>query len=249
MDVQDLPALLADISSKDLKCRIEGVGACASFLQQHDVTQEEMAQTVKVLNSAVMDNNPRVALGSIAIALALVARCDESQANIILKLTSSIVERCGDSKANVSSAACSVLSAIMSSRIVAPALLFEKCSGGFAHKNPNVRESLLRTFAPFFISGNSSFRASLVDAAVQVTRRASPLATPFWTVSPDAVRRDLSMGLLGFETLPRTRCFWWRHALCHSLSSLTTTQAHSAVGPSLRLELERRCRFMFCFWL
>jgi hypothetical protein len=170
MDVQDLPALLADISSKDLKCRIEGVGACASFLQQHDVTQEEMAQTVKVLNSAIMDNNPRVALGSISIALALLARCDESHANVILKLTSSIVERCGDSKANVSSAACSVLSAIMTSRIVAPALLFEKCSGGFAHKNPNVRESLLRTFAPFFISGNSSFRASLVDAAVQVTQ-------------------------------------------------------------------------------
>jgi hypothetical protein len=248
MDVQDLPALLADISSKDLKCRIEGVGACASFLQQHDVTQEEMAQTVKVLNSAIMDNNPRVALGSISIALALLARCDDSHANVILKLTSSIVERCGDSKANVSSAACSVLSAIMTSRIVAPALLFEKCSGGFAHKNPNVRESLLRTFAPFFVSGNSSFRASLVDAAVQVTQ---PPLSPnhFRAVSADAVGRDLSTGLLAFVTLPHTRCFRCRHAHSHSLSSLTTIQAHLAVGPSLRLELERRCGPVFCFWL
>jgi hypothetical protein len=169
MDVQDLPALLAEVASKDLKCRIEGVGACASFLQEHDVTQEEMAQTVKVLCNAIMDNNPRVALGSIAIAQALLARCDENHSSHILKLMPSIVERCGDSKSNVASAACSVLSAIMSARLVAPALLFEKCSGGFAHKNPNVRESLLRTFAPFFASANSSFRASLVDAAVQVT--------------------------------------------------------------------------------
>ncbi len=168
MDVQDLAVLLAEVSSKDLKCRIEGVGACAAFLQEHDLTQEEMAQTVKVLNSAVMDNNPRVALGSIAIANALLAHCDDSHANHVLKMTPALVERCGDSKANVSSAACGVLSAIMSARIVTPALLFEKCSGGFAHKNPNVREALLRTFAPFFASGNSSFRASLVDAAVQV---------------------------------------------------------------------------------
>ncbi len=57
MDVQDLPAVLAEISSKDLKCRIEGVSACAAFVQDHDLTQEEMAQTVKVLHSSVMDNN------------------------------------------------------------------------------------------------------------------------------------------------------------------------------------------------
>ena len=175
MDVQDLPALLAEVSSKDLKSRIEGVGACAAFLQEHDVTQEEMSMTVKVLNSAVMDNNPRVALGSIAIAHALLGRCDESHANHILKLMPSIVERCGDSKANVSAAACSVLTAVMSARIVQPALLFEKCSGGFSHKNPNVRESLLRTFAPFFATANSSFRASLVDAAVQVRADSSAL--------------------------------------------------------------------------
>ena len=175
MDVQDLPAVLAEISSKDLKCRIEGVSACAAFVQDHDLTQEEMAQTVKVLHSSVMDNNPRVALGSISIALALLARCDESHSNHILKMMPGIVERCGDSKANVSAAACSVLTAVMSARIVQPALLFEKCSGGFSHKNPNVRESLLRTFAPFFATANSSFRASLVDAAVQVRADSSAL--------------------------------------------------------------------------
>ena len=204
MDVQDLPALLAEVSSKDLKCRIEGVGACATFLQEHDLTQEEMSQTVKVLNLVIMDNNPRVALGSIAIVHALLAHCDESHANHILKITSVIVERCGDSKANVSAAACSVLSAIMSARIVAPALLFEKCSGGFAHKNPNVRESLLRTFAPFFATGNSSFRASLVDAAVQVSVGQQPGDVAMLRVN--AVGRGWSTDLLGFVRLPSTRC-------------------------------------------
>jgi hypothetical protein len=151
------------------------VSACAAFLQEHDVTQEEISQTVKVLCSAIMDNNPRVALGSIAIVHALLGRCDQNHAHHILKMMPSIVERCGDTKTNVSSAACSVLSAVMSSCLIAPAIVFEKCSGGFAHKNPNVRESLLRTFAPFFAGANSSFRASLVDAAVQVDEQFFPL--------------------------------------------------------------------------
>ena len=140
----------------DIKERLLGVSSMRSVLQraqqalhgpENDQLQEQWAEVSGALCKCLKDNNFRVCLGALECFVLLLDLVGDAFRPKIGGLLPTLTETLGDGKADVRAAGIAVAMAVLS--IAPPDRVFDKLKGAFTHKNPKLRDSVLRLLARY----------------------------------------------------------------------------------------------------
>ena len=140
-----LEQIIAGLSAKETKARLEAIQAAEAYVEAEPLDGENAPQLVEVLGPALTDNNLKVAQGALSLLIGLMEALGEELAPHVGRLWKPLIEKLGDAKSHIKERAVD-LAVLLATLVLPPQQALDGIAPAWKHKNWRAQESALLWF-------------------------------------------------------------------------------------------------------